>query len=123
MPGAVLGLSHSENQNTFCSFPAHPTASLRISAIPKTPNSPYQEEQLHGLTVLSQPKDLDMSQIPGFCLFKDGTGILTARVEGQVKGHSALEVTCMGKEGIRKVKKVRNSSGGKGSRQKTGILS
>lgn len=123
MPGAVLGLNHSENQNTLCSFPAQPTASLRISAIPRTSKSPYQEEQPHGLTVLSQPKDSDMSQIPGFCLFKDGTGILAARVEGQVKGHRALEVTCRGKEGIRRDERARNSSGGQGSRQETGVLS
>lgn len=106
MPDPVGGLSHSENQNNPCSFSAQPTASLRISTIPRTPRSPYQEQQLDSLTVLSQPKVSDTSQVPGLCLLKDGTGILAARVEGQVKGHRALEVTCRGKEGMRRAERA-----------------
>lgn len=97
MPSAMLGLSHREDQNTPHSFPSQPATSLGIASISKTLKPPHREKEPHVLTMPSQPKDSDTSQIPSLCLLKDGPGTQAARVKGQVKGHRALEVTYRGK--------------------------
>ena len=105
-------LSQHEDQSTPSPFPAQPTANLRIASIPRTPRPPHRKEQLHILTVPSQPKNSDTSETPTACLLENGTGVQAARVQGQIKGHRALEVTYRGKQGMGRAERTRNSPGG-----------
>lgn len=73
----MMWLSHSEDQN---------------ASLFSLPKDSHREKQPHILTVLSQPKVSETSQIPSLCLLEDGTGIQAARVESEVKGHRDLKV-------------------------------